>query len=607
MKKKLLLFPVFLLVISLLLQACAPVFVGDRTGDFLGDLFGTGENTPTTTDPTEETPTGTQTDPSPNHPSYLEYERRYEPRLDEISINEMEYTRPDAQAICDSLNAVTALVESGANLQEILSAFDAVYGDYIFFDTMSTLAYIRYTLDLNDSYYDMEYQWLEEQAPLIQQAAEKCYIAMGNSPLRGDLEAEYFYEGFFTYYDENQIFSNDRVVELMQEEATLQVQYMALQSDVTIEWNGEEVLFGEIVSDPDIDSNDMRNIYRLYYEKYAPLAADIFAQMIRVRREIAQELDYDSYADFAYEFYYDRDYTPAQAAQYTAAVAEALGPLYYSTYASSGISFPASTEKVLEALKETAYSFGGVIATAYDYMLAYDLYDLTESTSKMPGSYMTYLSSYEMPFLYVSPTGTMNDFLTASHEFGHFVDGYYNCNETTAIDCAEIFSQALEFLSLDSPALSDNEKENLTASKITEAILIFIFQACYTEFELRAYALPDEQLNAEGLSALFIECQEEFGIDCTGIEDIYGPGWIDVQHFFIAPMYVISYCISNDAALQVYQLELTDGSGMETYYALLDESSNNTILALLDAAGMESPFAEGRMAELAEFFQSYLN
>ena len=60
-----------------------------------------------------------------------------------------------------------------------------------------------------------------------------------------------------------------------------------------------------------------------------------------------------------------------------------------------------------------------------------------------------------------------------------------------------------------------------------------------------------------------------------GLDDILAPGWIDIQHFFIAPFYVISYCISNDAALQIYQAELKDGSGLDVYRGLMSRSADN--------------------------------
>ena len=329
--------------------------------------------------------------------------------------------------------------------------------------------------------------------------------------------------------------------------------------------------------------------------------------MIRTRNEIARELGYDTFADFAYSYYYDRDYTPEEAEDYLSDIAAELAPMYFYAVYGAQSTTPCSTDEVLDLFEKTVYRFGGEFATSYEFMQAYDLMDITDSSSKMPGSYVTYLSSYQMPFLYVSPTGKLDDLLTCCHEFGHFVDGFVNCNGTSSIDCNEIFSQGLEFLSLSRAELDDDEREALTISKVADSLMTFVSQAAYAEFELRAYALPDDQLNTEGLNALFLECMEEFGQSYTGMEDIIAPGWIDIQHFLIAPYYVISYCVSNDAALQIFQLEEENGTGLETYRALMSTSSGNTILALLEENGMESPFEPGRVEELADFFEDYLS
>lgn len=597
-RKRLIVLPALLLIVALLLQGCTFSFFYPRepSGSFLSTA--PASSVKPSTDPAEPT------EPASYVP-YTEYERPMQGTLPECRFSEMEYTRPDTEAIRSGFAEVQKLVEDDASLEEVLTRLDEVYTDYLYFTTMDSLAYIHYSLDLNDSFYDEEYNWCEAQSPLVSQAQEKCYVAMAQSPLRDDLEREYFTEGFFDFYDENQIYTKDRVVELMQQESELETQYMALQSDRTIEWEGEEVLVDDLFAS-DLDYFSLMDAYRLYYEKYNPLASDLFIRLIRVRREIAAELEYDSFADFAYEYYYRRDYTPAQVSQYTADIARELSPLYY-TAAMNTYSREMDTDETMELFRKTVYTFGGEIATAYEYMTAYELYDITESSSKLPGSYMTYLNSYEMPFLYVSPTDTIDDLLTVSHEFGHFVDGYVNCGATDSIDCNEIFSQGLEFLTLGRAELSESERALLTSSKLADSVSVFLSQASYAEFEQRAYELPDEKLTAEGLNELFVECSEEFGMSFSGMEDLIGMGWIDIQHFFIAPFYVISYCVSNDAALQIYQRELASGDGLALYRRLMELSGGNTILNLLDEADMESPFAEGRMAELADFLQEHLN
>lgn len=596
MKKKLVLLLSLLLALSVLLQGCLMPFPSDRF-DYL---------TEETSESTKPTDRGEPAEADSYLP-YDEFPRPEEAELDPVSFEDMEYTRPDADALCKALGELETLVKNGGSFDEVGAAFEAAYSDYSFFNTMDSLSYIRHTIDLNDEYYETENNWCEEQSPLIEQALEKCYIAMGQSDLRDRLEETYFSEGFFDFYDENQIYSNDRVVKLMQKDNDLQAQYMALQSDRTIEWNGEEVLYEDIVGDESLDYDSYLMAYKLYYDKYNPQVGEIFAEMIRTRNEIAKELGYDTFADFAYSYYYNRDYTPEEAEDYLSDIAEELAPLYFLALYQNNQSEDCSTDEVLDLFEKTIYRFGGEFATSYEFMQAYDLMDITDSSSKMPGSYVTYLSSYQMPFLYVSPTGKLDDLLTCCHEFGHFVDGFVNCNGTSSIDCNEIFSQGLEFLSLSRAELDDDEREALTIGKVADSLLTFVSQAAYAEFELRAYALPEEKLNAEGLNALFLECMEEFGQSYTGLEDIIAPGWIDIQHFLIAPYYVISYCVSNDAALQIFQIEEADGTGLDTYRALMSTSSGNTILALLEENGMESPFEPGRIEELADFFEDYLS
>lgn len=596
MKKRLVLLLSLLLALSVLLQGCLMPFPSDRF-DYL---------TEETTEPTKPTDRGEPAEADSYLP-YDEFPRPEEAELEPVAFEDMEYTRPDAAALCKALGELEKLVKNGGSFDEVGAAFEAAYSDYSLFNTMDSLSYIRHTIDLNDEYYETENNWCEEQSPLIEQALEKCYIAMGQSDLRDRLEEEYFTEDFFDFYDENQIYSNDRVVKLMQKDNDLQAQYMALQSDQTIEWNGEEVLYEDIIGDESLDYDSYLMAYQLYYNKYNPQVGEIFAEMIRTRNEIARELGYDTFADFAYSYYYNRDYTPEEAEDYLSDIAAELAPMYFYAVYGAQSTTPCSTDEVLDLFEKTVYRFGGEFATSYEFMQAYDLMDITDSSSKMPGSYVTYLSSYQMPFLYVSPTGKLDDLLTCCHEFGHFVDGFVNCNGTSSIDCNEIFSQGLEFLSLSRAELDDDEREALTLSKVADSLMTFVSQAAYAEFELRAYALPDDQLNTEGLNALFLECMEEFGQSYTGMEDIIAPGWIDIQHFLIAPYYVISYCVSNDAALQIFQLEEENGTGLETYRALMSTSSGNTILALLEENGMESPFEPGRVEELADFFEDYLS
>ena len=104
------------------------------------------------------------------------------------------------------------------------------------------------------------------------------------------------------------------------------------------------------------------------------------------------------------------------------------------------------------------------------------------------------------------------DLLTAAHEYGHFVDGYVNCNQTFSIDCSEVFSQALEYLTLGSTSLGFSRAAELRQYKLYDSLETFLTQACYYAFECKAYALPDSELTVGKLNELFAECCVDFGL-----------------------------------------------------------------------------------------------
>ena len=256
MKKRILVLTALILVFSLCLQGCG--------------LLTAAINELLTTFPSPE---WKRPDYSGGIIDYTDYTRPYSPNLDPVVFSEMQYERPDVDALCAALEQ-TGTDAADKSSDDVLESYIAAYDRYIHFNTMSNLVYIHYTLDLNDEYYNTEYLWCEEQTPLVEKALEDCYRAMAASPIRSELESDYFGDGFFLGYDGDGIYSNPKVVELMQQEADLQAQYMALTSDMTITYEGEELLFTEALAGAQ-SYDEYYALIDLYCEKYNPLAADL--------------------------------------------------------------------------------------------------------------------------------------------------------------------------------------------------------------------------------------------------------------------------------------------------------------------------------------------
>ena len=100
----------------------------------------------------------------------------------------------------------------------------------------------------------------------------------------------------------------------------------------------------------------------------------------------------------------------------------------------------------------------------------------------------------------------------------------------------------------------------------------------------------------ENLNALALSCAHRFGAVTPGDEETCALYWAQVTHLFDSPFYVISYCVSADAAIQIAELERSDpGKGVACYQDMLDWKED-AFLSEVERVGLESPFAPGRAA-----------
>jgi oligoendopeptidase F len=216
-------------------------------------------------------------------------------------------------------------------------------------------------------------------------------------------------------------------------------------------------------------------------------------------------------------------------------------------------------------------------------------------------SFETYLNDYEAPFLFVNSEGTNEDILTFAHEFGHYSDAYVNLNAYETVDLAETYSQAMEYLVLSrlDEQLDEEEVDNLARIKMIDTVEMFVEQASYAEFEHRVYALGAENLSAEVLNETARQVAKEYGYYVYRYDEFFSLSWIDIPHYFEQAFYIVSYPISDDLAMQIFDLERGEaGAGMRRYLDNLERDFSG-ILGLVDAGGFESPFAPGRVAAIA--------
>lgn len=491
-----------------------------------------------------------------------------------VPYEDMEYVRPDPDAIQEALDLC---LESAAGddfdvLVEDLYAYMELYHDFY---TNYALANIRYCCDMTDIYWTDEYNYCMEYSTEVSAGVDQLMYALADSVHREALETdEYYGEDYFDDYEGESIW-DDAFTALMDQESVLVAEYYDLSAQALE------------VYDADI-----------YWQM-----ADLLAQLIALRQEIADYAGYESFSHFAYDFYYARDYTPEQEAEYLSQVKQELSPLYEKLRQTgvSGLRVGSSDEEeTYEYVREMAQAMGGTVEEAFGLMDEAGLYDITYSENKFNASFETYLTSYGEPFVFMNPTQTTRDHLTFAHEFGHFCNDYASYGSVAGIDVAEIFSQGMEYLSL----FYCDSTRMLEKIKMVDSLCVYVEQSAYAEFERRAYALEDEELNAENLAALFGQVAKEYGFGELGEDSLF---FVQITHFYTNPMYVFSYVVSNDAAMQLYQLEQAEaGAGLAALEANL-ATEEAYFLAFLESAELDSPFVSGRLETVRETFEDVLD
>lgn len=526
-------------------------------------------------------------------------------RQEDIPVfSEMEYERPSLEEMDALILAAEEAMDAGADFETLEPLLDDCFLYYYHYDTMYTLADIRSCLDLSDEYYAAEYLWCAENYTLIDQAIDGLYYACAASPMAAELEEKYFWEGFCEEYsDETESIYNDETVALMQQESNLIAEYRALMAEPVVSYRGKDEPLDELLNRLSGSARD--NAVVAYYTQYNERVADLFIRLVSVREQLAGAMGYDSYEQMQYSYGFGRDYTPEQAEGYLQDIKTYMVPLYRDLSVSS-VPYEIWTseldeETLRDILRQSVSDFGGSVLEAYEFMLRYELLDLKQDSRKVNMSFETYLNDYEAPFLFVNSEGTNEDILTFAHEFGHFSDAYVNLNAYETVDLAETYSQAMEYLVLTrlDEQLDETEVDNLARIKMLDTVEMFVEQASYAEFEHRVYALGAENLSAEVLNETARQVAKEYGYYVYRYDEFFSLGWIDIPHYFEQAFYVVSYPISDDLAMQIFDLERGEpGAGMQRYLDNLERDFSG-MMGLVDAGGFESPFAPGRVEAIA--------
>lgn len=572
-----------------------------------------------------ETPSDTPKDPLTQQtivvPEYKDYGRGT------VDFNKFVYSRADIQYILDAFGSLTESVkENGKSADEYIDAMRQLEDPLSTVKTMYALTEIHRSRNSSDEYWASEYEYVSTNYPKLSQAVEDLLVACAKSEHRSYFENNYF--GYsLEKYAQGGIYT-DEVVELMESEAALEAQYTSLGTnnveitydfsvDKNIKWSGtvDEVIAMAKEYHGSNTDNLERSLYMiefLYEIARMEREKDIYVDLIKVRRLIADELGYSSYSELAYENM-EYDYSADEMTdlikdigKYASPVAEELESVVFKSYFATNVKPLADRVEVINDLYKVYSRLGGNYADTYSYMLQHGLYDVEYSNSnRYGGAFSTYLDDNSSPYLFMTASGFIGDYTTLAHEFGHFLDGYLNYGEDDSLAMMEISSQALELLTVLKlkNVLHSSEYgylEYYTLFTFLNSVLLT--QSFYSAFEHMVYELSYDEITPAKLESIVDEAFTlVFGENNTFDPDLTT---VTITHTALYPFYVESYVSSALVSLDIFFKESSKtgntGDGFALYESLINRDMKDlSFTERLDEAGLDSPFKDGKIKETA--------
>ncbi|MBO4501616.1 MAG: hypothetical protein J5760_05180 [Clostridia bacterium] len=506
---------------------------------------------------------------------------------------DMEYVSPDYDAAFGYIDQAYALAENHGDPNEVSDLLWKIDGLMNSYNDESPIIEFMLSCDVTDN------EIAEEYMRVSRGNAELYSRYMG---LLASLISDPFYEDLFVYYTEEEKeyvlataeTADDEYVELTARLDELSVMYNDPDS-CTVEYDGQQVLLGEIE-----DSADHRAALRRLY-------GDIYSEIVSTEKALAAKNGYDDVVEYLYCEDYGRDYTADDVRDLVSYVIEYIVPLF-NEYVDREKYVDIKVDDVFaydETFRERFAEMSPTMLDAYDYIRKYGLYVAGDPEYSEDGAYTNYFFKYDTPIIFARESGSQYDVQTFIHEFGHFYAFYYNGGfSSDSLDLCEIHSQANEFLFIPYYAelFGESAAEKLAVNQMIDGLYYLIQATLFAEFELRAF--ESDCTTYDEITAICRSVIEDFGVDERYFSETF---WTYVIHFYVAPLYYISYATSLIPSLQIYSEFVKDNeTGIALYNQILENSLYYyTFLEVLDEAGLDSPFSEDAIKDIADMYVAY--
>ncbi len=559
-----------------------------------------------------------------------------------MKFSEMTYTRPDPEAVKAELKEATERLRKAGSYEEARAVFLEKEEREKAVDTMSTLAYVRHSIDTRDEFYNNEIEFWDEVGPEFEEYEQAWIEALLASPFRADFEAEYGDLLFVNAEISRKTFSPE-IIPDMQKENELVTEYAKLIASAQIPFEDGVYTLSQLEpfqTDPD----DARRLAAWkakgsWYKENQERLDSLYDELTHLRDAMGKKLGYGGYTQLGYYRMERNCYTKEDVEKFRAAVrkylvpvadrlqrdqAKRLGKPYPLSFSDNAMSFRSgnprpvgSADDILAQGKAFYDALSPETSEFFRTMLDEELMDVLSTEGKEGGGYQTELALYERPFIFANFNGTQGDVEVVTHEAGHAfaywmnrkrIPTEYSC---PTLEACEVHSMSMEFFGWqNAEGFFGPDARKFMYSHLSGAVTFIPYGTMVDHFQHIVYEKPDmtpAERHAEwkrllGIYMPWLKLDGEIPFFSDG------EGWQRQSHIYECPFYYIDYCLAQTVALEFWAMLQKDrDEAWKHYMAYTVQGGSRTFTDLLKNAGLDTPFDEACLKGVCEAATKWLD
>ena len=560
--------------------------------------------------------------------------------MTDFTFAQIEYVRPDVEKLREECLEMVGEIENAkaySDIQAVIERRDKLFGAAA---TMSTIAYIRNTLDTTDEFYEKEVEHNDEQFAAAGVEMTKVSKALLDCKFTEEISAEYGPE--FLVIEKREVDKfKDELVPYLQQEAKLTMRYQKIMATAKINLDGQTLnLYGVQKYFEHPDRNMRKAAFKAYsdfYHSNEDEMEEIFAELVSIRNEMGKVLGYDNFIPLGYMQQGRSDYGQKEVAAFREQVRRELVPLCEQLYQAQakrigvdkikvydekyiypdGNAEPVGDEDYLVKEAQKMYhDLSPETGEFIDFMIKHQLMDLKNKPNKASTGYMTELMDYKAPYVFSCFNHTIFDMQVLTHELGHAFAGYEAMRAqktmnyyTPSTDIAEIHSMAMEqFAYPYAEQFFGKDADKFRFAHLQEALTFVPFGVAVDEFQHIMYEKPE--LTPKERTYEWHKLEEKY-MPWRGYEDDEfmerGGYWYHKLHIFLYPFYYINYTLTTMGAMEFKKRYAEDKEqAWKDYLALCRVGASTNYLNMLKLANLSVPFEEGSVAKAISYAKEEL-